>query len=547
MAAEPDGRREAPEVRQGRRRRDGQLPPARRHRDLRHARAHGAAVLAALPARRRLGQLRLARRRRGRRHALHGVPPGAHRGRDARGTRPGHGRLPARTTTARRPSPSCCRRGCRTCSSTARPASPSAWPPASRRTTSARSARRSSSCSTTPTSPASQLCRYIKGPDFPTGGQILNSAEELKEIYQTGSGSIRVRGTWEAGAHDARRKTVFITSIPYAVNKAQLVERIAEVVIGRKLPPLLDVRDVSTDDVRIELELKKDADEKMVMAYLCKHTPLQTTFPVNLTCLVPTENPERRQAGAARSQVDPLALPALPPRGRDAPAGARARRARPERIHILEGFETVFDALDEILRIIRKSDGKADAAKKIMARFELDAEQTDAILELKLYRLARLEILVIQEELEEKRNAREADRRCCSRARTKRWEHRARRARGAAEDARARKARPAAHPHRVGRGGRVLRRRLHRRGRQRRDRVARRLGEAPEGSEGPGLDAPARGRRACWRCCRGARGRRPCSSRTSAWPTPRGSPTCRRRPATASRSSACSSSATASA
>jgi DNA gyrase subunit A len=73
------------------------------------------------------------------------------------------------------------------------------------------------------------------------------------------------------------------------VNKAALVERIAEVVISRKLPPLLDVRDVSTDDVRIELELKREADPKMVMAYLCKNTPLQTNFFVNLTCLIPTK------------------------------------------------------------------------------------------------------------------------------------------------------------------------------------------------------------------------------------------------------------------
>ena len=134
---------EVPQVREGRRRRDGELPPARRHGHLRHARPHGAAVLAALSARRRLRQLRLARRRRGRRHAVHGVPPGAHRRRDAGGDRSGHGRRSGPTTTARRPSRSCCRRGCRTCSSTAPPASPSAWPPASRRTTSARSARRS--------------------------------------------------------------------------------------------------------------------------------------------------------------------------------------------------------------------------------------------------------------------------------------------------------------------------------------------------------------------------------------------------------------------
>src|SRR5687767_14144007 len=95
-----------------------------------------------------------------------------------------------------------------------------------------------------------QLCRYIKGPDFPTGGQILNSQEELKEIYKTGSGSIRLRGTWDIGPETRSTKTLYIDSIPYTVNKSQLIERIAEVVISRKLPPLLDVRDLSTDDVR---------------------------------------------------------------------------------------------------------------------------------------------------------------------------------------------------------------------------------------------------------------------------------------------------------
>jgi ribosomal protein S18 acetylase RimI-like enzyme len=148
VAAEPHGRRQAPQVREGRRRRDGQLPPARRRRALRDARAHGAAVLAALPARRRLGQLRLARRRRA----------AAMRYTECRLARISDEMLEeidrtrctsARTTTARRPSRSCCRRACRTCSSTARPASPSAWRRTSRRTTSARCARRSSSCSTT--------------------------------------------------------------------------------------------------------------------------------------------------------------------------------------------------------------------------------------------------------------------------------------------------------------------------------------------------------------------------------------------------------------
>ncbi|MCY4120486.1 MAG: DNA topoisomerase, partial [Acidobacteria bacterium] len=138
---------------------------------------------------------------------------------------------------------------------------------------------------------SARLARDVCGPDFPTGGRLVNTTEELTQIYTTGCGTVRVRATWKNGDRRRSSKTVHVTSIPYGVNKAQLVERIAEVVVGRKLPALLDVKDTSADDVRIELELKADADERMVMAYLFKHTPLQTTFPVNLTCLVPTEQP----------------------------------------------------------------------------------------------------------------------------------------------------------------------------------------------------------------------------------------------------------------
>jgi DNA gyrase subunit A len=249
---------------------------------------------------------------------------------------------------------------------------------------------------------SAQLCRYIKGPDFPTGGQILNSAEELRNIYKTGAGTVRLRATWEEGSPSRGGQKVLITSIPYATNKAALVERIADVVLSRKLPPLLDVRDVSTDDVRIELELKRDADSRMVMAYLFKNTPLQSNFVVNLTCLIPTENaevgrPERLDLKAILWHFLHFRLEVVTSRLEHELAALR------KRIHILEGFEKIFDALDEILRLIRKSDGKADAATKLMKRFALDAEQADAILELKLYRLARLEILVIQNELTDKR------------------------------------------------------------------------------------------------------------------------------------------------
>jgi DNA gyrase subunit A len=246
-----------------------------------------------------------------------------------------------------------------------------------------------------------QLCRYVKAPDFPTGGQILNSPDELKQIYKTGSGAVRLRATWEEGPVTKAGRTIFITSVPYTVNKSTLVERIADVALSRKLPPLVDVKDLSTEDVRIAIELKKEADEKMVMAYLFKHTPLQTSFIVNLTCLIPTEadigRPERLDLHAMLWHFLHFRLEVVTKRLE------HELDALKTRVHILEGFEKVFYALDEILRIVRKSEGKPDAAQQIMKRFALDAEQTDAILELKIYRLARLEILIIKKELEERR------------------------------------------------------------------------------------------------------------------------------------------------
>ena len=186
------------------------------------------------------------------------------------------------------------------------------------------------------------------------------------------------------------------------MNKSTLVAKIGDLVRERKLAPLTDVRDESTADVRIVLELKRDADPEMVMAYLFKHTPLQTNFNVNLTAWCRA----RTRRSARRERLD---LKAMLQHFLDFRFEVVTRRLEYEldevkkRLHILEGFEKVYDALDEMIRIIRKSDGKQDAAGKLMKRFELDDEQVDAILEMKLYKLARLEILVIQKELEEKR------------------------------------------------------------------------------------------------------------------------------------------------
>src|SRR5205814_4900949 len=142
------------------------------------------------------------------------------------------------------------------------------------------------------------------------------------------------------------------------VNKATLVEEIAQVVLQRKLPPLVDINDVSTDDVRIELELKREADDQMVMAYLFKHTGLQSNFAVNMTCLIPTENPEVGRP--ERIDLSQMLWHFLHFRLEVVTRRlSHELRALAKRIHILEGFEKIFDALDQIIKIIRASEGKA--------------------------------------------------------------------------------------------------------------------------------------------------------------------------------------------
>ncbi len=254
----------------------------------------------------------------------------------------------------------------------------------------------------------------VRGPDFPTGGQILNTKAELLEIYKTGQGAIKMRATWEKGAATRSAQLVFITSIPYGVNKAELVEAIAQVVLSRKMPLLLDVKDVSTDDVRIELQLKRDAEVEKVMAYLFRHTLLQTNFNVNLTCLIPTDNPEL-------GRPERLGLKQILWYFLHFRLEVVTRRLEHEleqlkrRIHTLEGFAFAFDILDDLIKIIRASEGKADAASRILKKYGvaphgprnpkddgLDPDQVEDILELKLYRLARLEINLITNELAEK-------------------------------------------------------------------------------------------------------------------------------------------------
>jgi len=246
------------------------------------------------------------------------------------------------------------------------------------------------------------LLKHVKGPDFPTGGEILNSKKELRQIYESGQGAVRLRGEYVVESLPRGKKQIVITSVPYTVNKAELVAQIAEQIATRKLPQIVDVRDESTTDVRVVLELKSEASPETAMAYLYKHTPLQTNFNVNLTCLQPTANPVVGQP--ARVTLRDLCRQFL-----DFRMVVITRRLEHEkrqleaRLHILDALAKIYDDLDRAIRIIRKAESRADAAKQLMAAFKLDQIQADAILEIRLYQLARLEIEKIRAERAEKR------------------------------------------------------------------------------------------------------------------------------------------------
>ncbi len=245
-----------------------------------------------------------------------------------------------------------------------------------------------------------RILKRIHGPDFPTGGVILNSTEEIRHIYATGQGTIKLRGTYEP--HPDRAHALVITSIPYGIEKDALVERIGELIAKGMVPQLTNVKDLSTSDIQIVLELKPGANAEAALAYLFKNSPLQINYSINLTCLLPAEGAEV----AVPSRLD---LKTILQQFLDFRLEVVTRRLRfelknlLERIHILEGFAIIFNNLDEAIQIIRASDGKADAAPKLIARFGLTEIQADAVLETKLYRLGKLEIREILTELAQKR------------------------------------------------------------------------------------------------------------------------------------------------
>jgi len=240
------------------------------------------------------------------------------------------------------------------------------------------------------------LLKYIKGPDFPTSGQILNSKKELREIYEAGSGGIRIRGEYAVEELPRGRQAIIFTKIPYQVNKAKLLEKLIGLMEERKLPQVSAVRDESTHEIRLVLELKAETSVELVTAYLFKHTDLETTFPVNFTALKPNMEPER------------LSLKAIMRYFLDFRHEITTKRLNHDlrllkaRLHILHAFEVLYDDLDTAIKIIRKAKSREDAAEKLKKHFKLDDEQVKAILDMQLYKLVGLEIERILKEKAEK-------------------------------------------------------------------------------------------------------------------------------------------------
>ncbi len=239
------------------------------------------------------------------------------------------------------------------------------------------------------------LMKHVKGPDFPTGATIYGGAP-MRQAYQTGRGSVMMRAVADIEETARGRHQIIISEVPYGVNKATLIEKIAELVKDKKINGISDLRDESARGVvRVVVELKKDAYPKKLLNQLYKLTSLQTSFSFNMLALIDGIQPrvlglkdmlsefvKHRQSVVRRRTEYEL------------------RKAR-ERAHILEGYKIALDHIDEVIKTIRASKTQDDAEKALVKKFKLSVIQAKAILAMQLRRLTGLERQAIEDELSE--------------------------------------------------------------------------------------------------------------------------------------------------
>ncbi len=241
-----------------------------------------------------------------------------------------------------------------------------------------------------PDIPDEELFSIIKGPDFPTGAEIIG-INGIREAYSTGRGKIKVRS--KIHFEEVRgRRAIVVTEIPYQVSKATIIERIADLVRQKKVDGISDLRDESDrEGLRIVIELKRGAQEQVVLNQLLKHSPLQVTYGIILLALV-NNQPRLLSLRDLLNVYLNHRIEVVERRTR-----FRLRKAE-ARAHILEGFRKALDHIDEIIAIIRASESPATAKVALMERFDFSEAQAQAILDLKLQNLTKLERGKIEEE-----------------------------------------------------------------------------------------------------------------------------------------------------
>ncbi|MEK7497105.1 MAG: DNA gyrase subunit A, partial [Patescibacteria group bacterium] len=240
------------------------------------------------------------------------------------------------------------------------------------------------------------LMQFVKGPDFPTAGQIFNK-EDIKLAYATGKGSIVMRAKAEI-VENKNGFAIVATELPYQVNKAEMIQHIAELVKDKKIEGIRDLRDESDKDgIRVVVELKKDAYPRKILNQLYKLTALQTSFHVNCLALVDGIQPRVLTLKAVLEYYIKHRQEVVRRR-----TEFELQKAK-DRAHILEGLVMALEDIDRIIAIIKKSSDREDAKINLIQKFKLSERQAVAILEMKLQQLANLERLKVEEELKEKR------------------------------------------------------------------------------------------------------------------------------------------------
>jgi len=234
------------------------------------------------------------------------------------------------------------------------------------------------------------LLQFVRGPDFPTGGVLVESPESIRDAYATGRGGFRVRAKWNVEREKGGAWNIVVTEIPYQVQKSRLIERLAEMLQAKKLPFLGDIRDESAEDIRIVLEPKsRRIEPEVVMESLFKLSDLETRVPLNLNVLDANGRPSVMDLRGALNAWLAHRRVVLQRRS-NFRLGKIANR-----LEVLEGYLIVFLNLDEVIAIIREADKPRD---QLMQRFDLTETQANAILDMRLRSLRRLEEMALRTE-----------------------------------------------------------------------------------------------------------------------------------------------------